>query len=198
MCVTGVVWWYKLDGEYVNSDRWTYSKSPLSGPGDGPAVQQHLLENHLTGILHTQGNHSKAVSHKDHVHAGMIGDMCTWEVVRRDHGDWFALFMQGPQGTQGDLLARIGRRGAKGGMRAVTCLNHGPEWPGSSKGSGGGGGSSRPCGTTQLRGTRPEHCSSSRSRHHWWGLPKRVLVYHLRKRYPSNVLKEEKLFKNGG
>ncbi|KND88105.1 Ubiquitin-like protein ATG12 [Tolypocladium ophioglossoides CBS 100239] len=70
------------------------------------AVAAALTEN-LAGVLHAERDHGQAVANENHVHARVVGNVGAGEVVRREHGDGVALFMQGPQGPQGHLFARV-------------------------------------------------------------------------------------------
>lgn len=49
-------------------------------------MKQHLLQQHFTSILHTQGYHGQAVADKDHLHAREVPNMTAGEVVSCDHG----------------------------------------------------------------------------------------------------------------
>jgi len=71
-------------------------------------VQNHLFQDDFTSILHTESDHGKAVSDQDHIHTRSVGNMCAWEVVSGDHGDWFLLLMERAQCIDGDLFARLG------------------------------------------------------------------------------------------
>lgn len=88
---------------------YTYSESSLCRASHRLAVQQHLVQQHLASILHTKGHHGQTISNENHVHAGMVGNVCTREVVRRDHGYGFILPVQALEGVDGNRLARIGR-----------------------------------------------------------------------------------------
>lgn len=76
-------------------------------------MQQHLVHQHLTRVLHAEGNHGQTVADKNHVHAGMVGDMGAGEVMGSDHGYRFVLAVEGLERVDGDGLARTGR-GAQG------------------------------------------------------------------------------------
>lgn len=54
-------------------------------------MQQHLLQDDLTGILHTKSNHGQAITNENNIHASMISNMCAWEIMSRHDGDGFSL-----------------------------------------------------------------------------------------------------------
>ena len=85
--------------------RISYGPGVLGRARNGAAVQQHLLHDHLTGILHAERDHGKTVTDQYYIHAGMVGDVCTWEVVGGDHGDWFVLSVEALQCVDGDRLS---------------------------------------------------------------------------------------------
>lgn len=65
-------------------------------------MKNHLVEQHFTSIVHTHSDHSKAVTNKDDVHAGMIGDMGTWEVMGSDDCDRLLLTVETLNGVDGN------------------------------------------------------------------------------------------------
>lgn len=71
-------------------------------------MQQHLLDQHFTGIFHTQGDHGQAITDQDGIHASMIGNVGTREVMGSHHGDRLSLSMETSQGTQSDFFALVG------------------------------------------------------------------------------------------
>ena len=56
-------------------------------------MQNHLLQDHFAGVFHPQSHHRQAVSDKNHVHPGGVGNMSAWEIMRRDHCDRLLLLM---------------------------------------------------------------------------------------------------------
>lgn len=85
-------------------------------------MQQHLLHQHLTGILHPQRHHGQTVPHEHDIHTRMVRHMRRREIMRRDDGDGLTLAMQGAQRAHGDLFALVGWGCAHGGVGAVTDL----------------------------------------------------------------------------
>ena len=69
-------------------------------------MQDHLIKQYLTRIVHTHGDHGKTIPDKNHIHPGMVGDMGTWEVMSGDDCDWFLLTIQTLDGVDGDRLSR--------------------------------------------------------------------------------------------
>lgn len=110
----------KLDTIHVKAK--TYSECGLCSAGDRPAMQQHLLDQNFTRILHAEGYHGQAVAYQDHIHTGMVSDEGTREVVRRHDGDGLSLFVLGAERRDGDLLAGFGGRRAHGRVGAISDL----------------------------------------------------------------------------
>ena len=103
--------------------RWyTYGEGSLGSPRDRLAVQQHLLHQHFTCILHAERNHGQTVTYENHIHAGMVGDMSAWEVMRSHHCYWLVLAVEALKGVDGDGFACIARSGTQGRVRARACL----------------------------------------------------------------------------
>ena len=85
-------------------------------------MQQHFFQDHFTCIIHTQGYHSQAVTHEDHVHASSITDVTAGEIVGSDHGYGLALLIQRPQGIDGGFLPLASRGRSHRGVRALAGL----------------------------------------------------------------------------
>jgi hypothetical protein len=102
---------------FLSRKRWgtwerTYSECKFSCARDGFAVQQHFFHEYFARVFHTQGNHGKAVTNEDDVHAGVVGDVCAGKVMRRDHGDWLTLAIEALQCVEGDRFACVCGRSA--------------------------------------------------------------------------------------
>lgn len=93
-------------------------------------MQQHLLNQHLVGVLHAQPDHGQAVADENHVHARRVGDVRAGEVVRRDHRDRLTPLVHLAQQGDGDLLARRRGGGAHGRVGAPSGLLVGLLWEG--------------------------------------------------------------------
>jgi hypothetical protein len=91
-----------------------YGESTLGGARNGFTVEQHFFHQDFAGVFHTQRDHGETVAYQDHVHACLVGDESTGEVVRGDHGDGLVLAVHGLQRGDGDGLAGRGGRGAHG------------------------------------------------------------------------------------
>lgn len=85
-------------------------------------MQQHLLEQYFASVFHAQSDHSQTVTHEDHIHTGVVGDMGAGEVMGRDHGDRFTPLVQRAESSNGHFFARVGGRSAHWGVRAPSCL----------------------------------------------------------------------------
>jgi hypothetical protein len=90
-----------------------YCEGSLGCSCHRPAVQQHLLQQDLTGILHAQGDHGQTVADQYHVHTGVVGNVGAREVVGGDHGNGFILAVEALEGVDGNGLAGIGWRQAQ-------------------------------------------------------------------------------------
>lgn len=71
----------------------TYGESAFGRPRYTPAMQNHLLQDDFACVFHPQSHHRKAISDKNHVHSGGVGNMSTWKIMRRDHRNWLLLLM---------------------------------------------------------------------------------------------------------
>ena len=96
----------------------SYGKGRLSSSRYRAAVEQHIVQIHLAGILHPERNHCQAVTDKDDVHAGMVGNVGTGKVVRGNHGDGLLALVHLTEGVDGHLFAQRGCI-ADGRVRAV-------------------------------------------------------------------------------
>ncbi|KAI6748119.1 hypothetical protein HG531_008661 [Fusarium graminearum] len=84
------------------------------GSRNRPAVQQHLLHDNFTCVFHTKGNHGKTITDKNDVHACMIGNMATGEIMSCHDSDGITLAVHGAKGSDSDLLALGSRRRTHG------------------------------------------------------------------------------------
>jgi hypothetical protein len=72
-------------------------------------VQQHFLHQHFACIFHAQCYHCQTVADQYHVHARMVRDVRTGEVMRRYHSYGFVLAVEVLEGVDSDRFTRIGR-----------------------------------------------------------------------------------------
>ena len=88
-------------------------------------MKQHLFQQYLTGIFHTEGNHGQAITDEYHVHTSMIGDVGAGKVMSRHHSYWFFLPEEGLKGIDGDGLAVIRQGRPQRRMRTQPGLGDG-------------------------------------------------------------------------
>jgi hypothetical protein len=79
-------------------------------------MQQHLLQENFTSILHTQGNHGEAVTNEDNFHASNVCDMPTGEVMGCKDGDGLSLLIHRADGIEGNFLPQVRSWSAHGRM----------------------------------------------------------------------------------
>ncbi|KAI6760689.1 hypothetical protein HG530_009549 [Fusarium avenaceum] len=99
--------------------------------GTNLIMQKHLFQDDFTSIFHTKRNHSETVTNENDIHAGMISNMATGEVMSCHDSDRITLAVHRAKSSDGNLLAMDSRRRAHGRMRAVPGLrrtsdNEGP------------------------------------------------------------------------
>jgi hypothetical protein len=68
-------------------------------------MQNHFIKQYFARIVHTHGDHCKAVANKNNFHTSMIGDMGTWEVMGSHDGDWFVLAVKTLDGIDGNRFS---------------------------------------------------------------------------------------------
>lgn len=112
-------------------------------------MQQHLLDHDLASVLHTQGDHSKAVADEHDVHARRVGHVRRREVVCRHDGDGFIPPVHRAQRAERDLFPiAAGALGPQRRVRAASalrCLVEGEQGSSECCGSDGGKGGCPSC-----------------------------------------------------
>jgi len=85
-------------------------------------MQNHFFQEDLAGIFHAHSYHGQAITDEDNLNSCGVGDMAAGEVMGREHGYRFTLFIQGTEGVESDFLSQICAIDSDRRMRTMSAL----------------------------------------------------------------------------
>ena len=76
-------------------------------------MKDHILHHDLIRILHPHSHHPQTITNENDIHPRGIGNLCTGEIMRREHGDGLVLPIHTPDCIDCDLFPRHLRRSCR-------------------------------------------------------------------------------------